>query len=102
MRCTGIIGVAAAIIGLALAAGACGGQSAAAPPPPGASASAKGMVNASGRGVHLTVHWNLAKTVDVSGVRCSSTATTVAKGEAGSSTDRARSSRTCAPSSAMS
>ena len=80
MKCTRIIAVAAAIIGLALAAGACGGQSAASPSPSGASPSAKGGLNASGRGVHLTVHWNLPKTVDVNGD--GATASTVAKSQA--------------------
>ena len=80
MRSTRIIAVTAAIIGLALAASACGGQSSASPSPSGASASAKGSLNASGRGVHLTVHWLMPKTVDVSGD--GATAATVAKGEA--------------------
>ena len=80
MRFTRIIAVAAVVIGLVLAASACGGQSTAAPSPPGASASAKGGVNSSGRGVHLTVHWNLPKTVDVSGD--GATASTVAQGGA--------------------
>ena len=74
------VAAAAAIMGLALAAGACGGQSTAAPSPVGSSASAKGNINASGRGVHLTVHWLMPKTVAVSGD--GATATTVAKGEA--------------------
>ena len=79
MKSTRIIAVTAAIIGLALAASACGGQSTASPSPAGASASAKGGVNASGRGVHLTVHWLIPTTVSVSGDNA--TASTVTKGQ---------------------
>ena len=75
-----VIAVAAVVSGLTLAAGACGGQSTASPSPSGVSASAKGGINASGRGVHLTVHWGLPKTADVSGD--GATASTVAQGEA--------------------
>ena len=80
MKSARVIAVAAVVIDLALAAGACGGQSAASPSPASASASAKGGLNSSGRGVHLTVHWNMPKTVDVSGD--GATASTVARGGA--------------------
>jgi hypothetical protein len=75
-----VIALAAVVSGLALAVGACGGQGTAAPSPSDASPSAKGGVNASGRGVHLTVHWLIPTTVDVSGD--GATASMVAQGGA--------------------